>query len=91
MACCIKPKSPVSNAERTEILGILERCGVSGEQIAIELTESRSERDFMLMKEKIEELKGKGLTFYLDDFGTGAERMKEEQSAYARINALGTG
>ena len=59
-----------------DILGILERCGVSGEQIAIELTESRSERDFMLMKEKIEELKGKGLTFYLDDFGTGYSNME---------------
>ncbi len=59
-----------------DILGILERCGVSGEQIAIELTESRSERDFMLMKEKIEQLKGKGLTFYLDDFGTGYSNME---------------
>ena len=28
------------------------------------------------MKEKIEELKEKGITFYLDDFGTGYSNME---------------
>ena len=49
---------------------------VPGEKIAIELTESRSEADFILMKEKIEELRGKGIKFYLDDFGTGYSNME---------------
>ena len=59
-----------------DILDILNGSGVSGEQIAIELTESRNESDFMLMKEKIEELKEQGLKFYLDDFGTGYSNME---------------
>ena len=49
---------------------------VSGEQIAIELTESHSEADFMIMKEKIEEHRKKGIIFYLDDFGTGYSNME---------------
>ncbi len=59
-----------------DILDILEDCGIAGGNIAIELTESRRESDFMLMKEKIEELKEKGLKFYLDDFGTGYSNME---------------
>ena len=30
----------------------------------------------MLMKEKIEELRGRGIKFYLDDFGTGYSNME---------------
>ena len=55
---------------------IIGRSGVDAGRIAIELTESRNDSDFMLMKEKIEELKGKGITFYLDDFGTGYSNME---------------
>ena len=55
---------------------IIGRSGVDAGRIAIELTESRNENDFLLMKEKIEELKGKGITFYLDDFGTGYSNME---------------
>ena len=49
---------------------------VSGENVAIELTETGNEEDFMLMKEKIEELRAEGLQFYLDDFGTGYSNME---------------
>ena len=59
-----------------DILDIIEDCGISGDHIAIELTESRTDSDFMLMKEKIEELKENGLIFYLDDFGTGYSNME---------------
>ena len=55
---------------------IIGRSSVDAGRIAIELTESRNDSDFMLMKEKIEELKGKGITFYLDDFGTGYSNME---------------
>lgn len=49
---------------------------IPGEKIAIELTESRSEADFMLMKAKIDELRREGIKFYLDDFGTGYSNME---------------
>lgn len=55
---------------------IIGHSGVDAGRIAIELTESRNDSDFMLMKEKIEELKEKGITFYLDDFGTGYSNME---------------
>ncbi len=50
---------------------IVCESGIPFEKIAIELTESQSEKDFMIVKEKINELKGSGIKFYLDDFGTG--------------------
>ena len=45
--------------------------GIPFEKVAIEITESQSERDFELIKERINELKYTGIKFYLDDFGTG--------------------
>ncbi|MBR3018687.1 MAG: EAL domain-containing protein [Clostridia bacterium] len=59
-----------------DISQIIENNSVSGDKIAIELTESRSEADFMIMKKKIEELRRKGIQFYLDDFGTGYSNME---------------
>lgn len=59
-----------------DILRIIENNGVSGEKIAIEITESCSESDSVIVKEKIEELRDKGLYFYLDDFGTGYSNME---------------
>ena len=50
---------------------ISENSGVPFEMIAIEITESQSERDFMVMKKCVEELRDTGIKFYLDDFGTG--------------------
>ena len=60
----------------TDIRNIIEESGIQGSRIAIELTESRNEQDFLLMKEKIGELKENGITFYLDDFGTGYSNME---------------
>lgn len=59
-----------------DIINILKENDVSGENIAIELTESQSEADFMLMKEKIQILHEQGIKFYLDDFGTGYSNME---------------
>ena len=59
-----------------DINSIIDRSGVDSSRIAIELTESRNDSDFLVMKEKIEELKKKGITFYLDDFGTGYSNME---------------
>ena len=59
-----------------DITGIIDGNGLDASRIAIELTESRNDSDFLLMKERIEELKAKGITFYLDDFGTGYSNME---------------
>ncbi len=50
---------------------IIDRNGIPYEKLAIELTESQSEQDFIIVREKINELKDSGIKFYLDDFGTG--------------------
>ena len=59
-----------------DIESIISRNRIPGENVAIELTESGNEEDFMLMKEKIEELRQQGVQFYLDDFGTGYSNME---------------
>ena len=59
-----------------DITRIIHRNGIPGEKIAIELTESMTDSDFMLMKSKISELREKGIKFYLDDFGTGYSNLE---------------
>ena len=59
-----------------DIIGIIRRSSISSDKIAIELTESQNDGDFILMKQKISELKEKGIQFYLDDFGTGYSSME---------------
>jgi len=54
-----------------EVQQIIARNQIPYEKIAIEITESRSEQDFHLMKARIMELQKLGIKFYLDDFGTG--------------------
>ena len=53
------------------IEGIIRESGIDPSQIAIEITESQSDSDFKLLKNRIEQLKDSGIKFYLDDFGTG--------------------
>lgn len=50
---------------------IIRENGIENNKIAIEITESQNEKDFELIKDRINELKGSGIKFYLDDFGTG--------------------
>lgn len=54
-----------------DITSIIENNGISFDKIAIELTETRNEKDFLMMKDVIEQLQKKNIKFYLDDFGTG--------------------
>ena len=54
-----------------DIIEIIESNGIPFEKIAIELTESKNEKDFLMMKSVVEKLQVKGIKFYLDDFGTG--------------------
>ncbi|MBR4537866.1 MAG: EAL domain-containing protein [Clostridia bacterium] len=59
-----------------DIIDIIGQCNVPQDTIAIELTESRSDDDFLLMKSKINELRQQGIKIYLDDFGTGYSNME---------------
>ena len=54
-----------------DIINIIQSNGVRFEKIAIELTETKNEKDFLIMKKVIERLQALGIKFYLDDFGTG--------------------
>lgn len=63
-----------------KIIEIINRSGIDFYKIAIEVTETQNENDFTIMKDKINELRMKGIKFYLDDFGTGYsnyERLME--------------
>lgn len=55
----------------SEVRQIIDRHGIPYDKIAVEITESRNDADFTLMKQRVEELKKLGIKFYLDDFGTG--------------------
>ncbi|MCR5788385.1 MAG: EAL domain-containing protein [Lachnospiraceae bacterium] len=59
-----------------DIEDIIGASGIPNGKVAIEVTESQSESDFMIIKSMIEELKGAGIKFYLDDFGTGYSNME---------------
>ena len=54
-----------------EVREIIGRNGIDFDKIAVEITESRSEADFNLMKQRVIQLQDLGIKFYLDDFGTG--------------------
>ena len=54
-----------------DLISIIRKNNVEPEKIAIELTESRNEKDFELVKSVIENLHNIGVKVYLDDFGTG--------------------
>ena len=67
----IKEKNFCENITR-----IVKDARIPFEKIAIEITESQNEKDFMELKEKLFELRKSGITFYLDDFGTGYSNME---------------
>lgn len=54
-----------------DMIGIIDSNQVEYSKIAIELTESKSVKDFENMKKVIQRLHALGIRFYLDDFGTG--------------------
>ena len=56
---------------------IIVANGVNPSQIAIELTESKNDKDFINMKRVMEEMQEKGIQFYLDDFGTGYSNIEK--------------
>lgn len=59
-----------------DIIMIIEKNGIEAQKIAIELTESRNEQDYHLVKEIMTKLRKVGIQFYLDDFGTGYSNIE---------------
>ncbi len=59
-----------------DINKIIKDSGIPEGKIAIEITESQNENDFIIMKAKINELKSHGIKLYLDDFGTGYSNLE---------------
>lgn len=55
----------------SDVKGIIGANGIPFSKIAVEITESRSDSDFNVMKQRVIELRELGIKFYLDDFGTG--------------------
>lgn len=57
------------------ILESMRRYGVSSNQVNLEITESAASYDQSVMSENLEQLSAAGLTFSLDDYGTGYSNM----------------
>ncbi|MBO4458283.1 MAG: EAL domain-containing protein [Butyrivibrio sp.] len=55
---------------------IVQDSKIPFDKVAIEITESQNENDFIDLKNKLMELRESGITFYLDDFGTGYSNME---------------
>ena len=54
-----------------DVCRIIEANNIPYGKIAVEITESRSESDFSVVKQRVMDLQRRGIKFYLDDFGTG--------------------
>lgn len=54
-----------------DVMQIIRDNEIDLDNIAIELTESKNEKDFRSMEHVMEVLHTEGMKFYLDDFGTG--------------------
>lgn len=54
-----------------DVIKVINATGIDSDKIAIELTESKNEQDYELVKNVMAKLHNFGIKFYLDDFGTG--------------------
>ncbi|WP_051531114.1 putative bifunctional diguanylate cyclase/phosphodiesterase [Clostridiisalibacter paucivorans] len=59
----------------------INKAGINGSNLELEITESILVKNFDLINEKLEKLRGMGITIALDDFGTG-------YSSFARLREL---
>ncbi len=59
-----------------DIEDIIKNSGIPDGKVAIEITESQSDSDFLNINRILDELKDCGMKFYLDDFGTGFSNME---------------
>lgn len=59
-----------------DIKGIIEDNNIPFDKVAIELTESKDDKDFEMILDKVSKLRDLGIKIYLDDFGTGYSNME---------------
>ena len=59
-----------------DIENIIRSSNIPSGKVAIEVTESQTDSDYLNVKGMIEKLKDTGIKFYLDDFGTGYSNME---------------
>lgn len=57
------------------LLGIMKKYGVSSDQVNLEITETAASYDQNVMAENLSELSSAGISFSLDDYGTGYSNM----------------
>lgn len=57
------------------LLSIMEKYGVSSDQVNLEITETAASYDQNVMTENLSELSAAGISFSLDDYGTGYSNM----------------
>lgn len=55
----------------SDVLRTISMNHIPYDKIAIEMTETQNESDFLIIQKKMNYLKEFGIKFYLDDFGTG--------------------
>jgi len=58
-----------------DLLEIIKKNELSTSTIGIELTESRTDRDFEILNKKMKILRDAGISLYLDDVGTGYSNL----------------
>ena len=59
-----------------DIKRIIDNNGIPYSKIGIELTETKTDKDFELIQTKVGKLKELGMCIYLDDFGTGYSNIE---------------
>lgn len=58
-----------------KVIGVMEKYGVSSDQINLEITETAASYDQNVMSENLKQLSAAGISFSLDDYGTGYSNM----------------
>ena len=71
-----------------EVLKIMRRYGIDHSRINLEITETAASASQEALKENMRKLESKGLTFSLDDYGTGYSNMDRVSSMNFRIIKL---
>lgn len=55
----------------SDVIDIIDTIGIPHDTLAIEVTENVNDTDYVIMTQRIKQLKEENIYFYLDDFGTG--------------------
>ena len=71
-----------------EVLKIMRRYGIDHSRINLEITETAASASQDTLEENMRKLESKGLTFSLDDYGTGYSNMDRVSSMNFRIIKL---